>query len=145
MQQRKARLLPGSGQNEQTDPACFSFGGGTCRGGGGKKKYLYTYTLRGIDVQRVGPVRPRPARAGSPTDTGRALGPWPGPWVILSARGPLGPLIHGPGHSPPVVSNFKITVSTGNAGFTGQRTGPHADCGPRKRPMARPATGPGRP
>jgi hypothetical protein len=118
--------------------------------------------IMGIDVQRAGPVRPWPARAGpgqptagryglratragSPADRGRALGPWPGPWVILSARGPLGPLIHGPGHNPPVVSNFKITLSTGNAGFTGQRTRPPADCGPRKRPMARPATGPGRP
>jgi hypothetical protein len=29
-------------------------------------------------------------------------------------------------------------------GFTGQRTRPPADCGPRKRPMARPATGLGR-
>jgi hypothetical protein len=52
-----------------------------------------------IDVQRAGPVRPWPARAGPgqpaagryglratrvgpPTDTGRDLGPWPGPWVI---------------------------------------------------------------
>jgi hypothetical protein len=67
-------------------------------------KLTYNYTDKpsrpsGIDVQQAGPVRPWPARAGPgqpaagryglratrvgpPTDTGRDLGPWPGPWVI---------------------------------------------------------------
>jgi hypothetical protein len=63
------------------------------------QRVCYRVWVTRIDVQRAGPVRPWPARAGpgqpdagryglratragSPTDTGRALGPWPGPWVI---------------------------------------------------------------
>jgi hypothetical protein len=73
-----------------------------------------------IDVQRAGPIRPWLARVGSgrpamglyglratrarpPTGSGRALGPWLGPRVILSAHGSLGPHLTGPRASPPSI------------------------------------------
>jgi hypothetical protein len=82
----------------------LSFGGGRRRGcagsrcrDAGRRRPVQRVVV--IDVQRAGPVRPWPARAGPgqpaagryglratrvgpPTDTGRDLGPWPGPWVI---------------------------------------------------------------